>query len=240
MTDTEVTIIGGGVHGTHLAIRLLNAGIVDRQRLRILDPNGLLANLRRQCQQCGMTELRSPFVHHISQDPFSLREFARERERTDELIPTKAGGDRPTVSLFFDHAEWICEKHDLGSLVELTRATAIADTGDHVEIDTQNGRHTTRWCLLAVGHRQLNRLRGQRSCLRQLLSTTSGANRSIQTKSLQRPQSGSSAAGSPQPSKLMLYLRCVFSTASETYHRLRVSTRPNFSIIPVYFLLKMG
>ncbi|MFC6907061.1 hypothetical protein [Halalkalicoccus tibetensis] len=41
MTDTEVTIIGGGVHGTHLAIRLLNAGIVDRQRLRILDPNGL-------------------------------------------------------------------------------------------------------------------------------------------------------------------------------------------------------
>ena len=157
MTDTEVTIIGGGVHGTHLAIRLLNAGIVDRKRMRICEPNGLLANLRQQCQQCGMTEFRSPLVHHIATDPFSLRAFARERDRTDELIPTDTGGDRPTVSLFFDHAEWVCEKHDLESLVESTRAIAITDNATHVEIETTGGRHTAHWCLLAVGHRRLTR-----------------------------------------------------------------------------------
>jgi len=157
MTDTEVTIIGGGVHGTHLAMRLLNAGIVNRERLRICEPNGLLANLRQQCQQCGMTEFRSPLVHHIATDPFSLRAFARERDRTDELIPTDTGGDRPTVSLFFDHAEWVCEKHDLESLVESTRAIAITDNATHVEIETTGGRHTAHWCLLAVGHRRLTR-----------------------------------------------------------------------------------
>jgi len=156
MTDTEVTIVGGGVHGTHLAIRLLNAGIVDRQRLRICDPDGLLANLRRQCKQCGMTEFRSPLVHHIATDPFSLREFARRHGRTDELIATEVGGDRPTVSLFFDHAEWVYEKHDLESLVESTRATAITDNANHVEIETTNGRHTAHWCLLAVGNRRRN------------------------------------------------------------------------------------
>lgn len=155
-TDTEITIIGGGVHGTHLAIRLLNAG-VNRERLRICDPNGLLANLRRQCMQCGMTELRSPFVHHIAQDPFSLREFAKQRGRQDEIVASETGGDRPTVSLFFDHAEWICEQYSLAALVESTRATALTDNDDHVEITTQNGRHIARWCLLAVGHRRLNR-----------------------------------------------------------------------------------
>jgi len=136
MTDTEVTIIGGGVHGTHLAIRLLNAGIVDRKRLRICDPDGLLANLRRQCQQCGMTEFRSPLVHHIAIDPFSLRAFARERDRTDELIPTDTGGDRPTVSLFFDHAEWVCEKHNLESLVESTRALSAEVEREGEESDS--------------------------------------------------------------------------------------------------------
>jgi len=156
MADTKVTIVGGGIHGTHLAIRLLNTGI-DRDRLRILDPDGLLANLRRQCKQCGMSELRSPLVHHIATDPFSLREFARQHGRTDELISSEIGGDRPTMSLFFDHAEWVSEKYALESLIELTRATAIVDNADHVEIETTSGRHTANWCLLAIGHRRLNR-----------------------------------------------------------------------------------
>ena len=157
MTETDVAIIGGGVHGTHLAIRLLNAGVCDRERLRILDPAGLLATLRRQCQQCGMTEFRSPFVHHIGRDPFSLREFAQQRGRTNEIRASEIGGDRPTASLFFDHATWLCERHELSSLIEPKRATAITERNDHVEIETPSSRHTARWCLLAIGHRKLNR-----------------------------------------------------------------------------------
>jgi len=105
MTDTDVTIIGGGVHGTHLAIRLLESGVCDRDRLRVLDPEGLLGTLRRRCKQCGMRELRSPFVHHIATDPFSLGEFANRCGRGDGIVASEVGGDRPTVSLFFDHAE---------------------------------------------------------------------------------------------------------------------------------------
>ncbi len=157
MSDTEVTIIGGGVHGTHLAIRLLDAGVCDRDRLRILDPDGLLTTLRRRCRRCGMAELRSPFVHHVNDDPFSLREFARERGRTDELLASDVGSARPTVSLFFDHAEWVCRQHDLSSLVEPAKATAITEGDGHLRVETQSSRHRARWCLLAVGHRRLNR-----------------------------------------------------------------------------------
>ncbi|ELY52510.1 hypothetical protein C493_15715 [Natronolimnohabitans innermongolicus JCM 12255] len=147
-----MTIVGGGVHGVHLAIRLLESGLVDRSELRIVEPDGLLGGFRRKCAQCGMAELRSPFVHHVDSDPFSLRDFARRRNRGDELVGSEVGADRPTLSLFFDHADAVCERVDLESLVVEAAVTDVTDSGDRVVLETSAGRHTTRWCLLAVGH----------------------------------------------------------------------------------------
>ncbi|NGM68121.1 NAD(P)-binding domain-containing protein [Natronolimnobius sp. AArcel1] len=152
MADSTVTIVGGGVQGVHLAIRLLEAGLVPRSALQIIEPDGILGGFRRKCRQCGMTELRSPFVHHVDSDPFSLRDFARSCGRETELVSSSVGADRPTVSLFFDHAEACCERYDLENLVIDAAATDIGDAGDHVEIETTAGVYTARWCLLAVGH----------------------------------------------------------------------------------------
>ncbi len=55
--DVAVTIVGGGVHGTHLAVQLLQAELIDPCDLRIVDPSGLLESFRRKCHQCGMVEL---------------------------------------------------------------------------------------------------------------------------------------------------------------------------------------
>ncbi|AFZ73296.1 FAD/NAD(P)-binding protein [Natronobacterium gregoryi] len=152
MVDATVTIVGGGVHGVHLAVRLLEADLVARDRLRVVEPDGLLGGFRRKCSQCGVTELRSPFVHHVARDPFSLRDFARSRGREDELVASQVGADRPTVSLFFDHADAVCDRHDLESLVVEATATDVQDAGDHVRIETTAGTLSTAWCLLAVGH----------------------------------------------------------------------------------------
>ncbi len=152
MTETTVTIVGGGVHGVHLAVCLLESDLVEREELCLIEPAGLLARFRRQCRQCGMVELRSPYVHHVGYDPFSLRDFARSNGRMDELRPSDFGADRPTVSLFFDHAEWVCDRYDLESLVCETRATDIVDEGDRVHIETTAGPVSSRWCVLAVGH----------------------------------------------------------------------------------------
>ncbi|MFC4247802.1 FAD/NAD(P)-binding protein [Natribaculum luteum] len=151
-TDAVVTIVGGGVHGVHLAVRLLDAELLELSELRIIDPAGLLEAFRRQCRQCGMVEFRSPFVHHVDTDPFSLRDFARAHGREDELVPSTVGADRPTVSLFFDHAEWLCDRYDLESIWLEARVTDIADRRGVVEIETNHGRIDSRWCLLAVGH----------------------------------------------------------------------------------------
>ncbi|MCU4925897.1 FAD/NAD(P)-binding protein [Halobacteria archaeon AArc-dxtr1] len=151
-TDAVVTIVGGGVHGVHLAVRLLQADLVDPGELRIVDSSGLLDSFRRKCRQCGMVEFRSPLVHHVDTDPFSLRDFARTHGREDELIPSTIGAERPTVSLFFDHAESLCEQYDLESIRVDAHVTNIVDQGDSVEIQTTAGPVRSQWCLLAVGH----------------------------------------------------------------------------------------
>lgn len=99
-----------------------------------------------------MVEFRSPFVHHVDTDPFSLRDFARAQSREDELVSSTVGADRPTVSLFFDHAAWLCDQHDLESIRFDARVTDITDRRDGVEIETNRGHINSQWCLLAVGH----------------------------------------------------------------------------------------
>ncbi len=148
----SVTIIGGGVHGVHLAIRLLDADVVEHEGLRIVEPDGLLGGFRRKCRQCGVETLRSPFVHHVARDPFSLRDFARGQGRSDELHPSTVGGDRPTTDLFFDHAAWIVDRYDLDSSVVEGRATGIRERRGGVDVETTTGRIESDWCLLAIGY----------------------------------------------------------------------------------------
>ncbi|NCC37207.1 MAG: hypothetical protein EOM24_35145, partial [Chloroflexia bacterium] len=73
-------IIGGGLHGTHLALVLTARAGVPAERLRILDPHAhLLAHWDRCTSATGMTYLRSTLVHHLALDPHDLWHFARRR-----------------------------------------------------------------------------------------------------------------------------------------------------------------
>lgn len=72
-------IVGGGPHGVHVAVSLVTAG-VRPEDLAIVDPHAqLLENWTVCTQRTGMTHLRSPSVHHLDMDPWSLRSFATRR-----------------------------------------------------------------------------------------------------------------------------------------------------------------
>lgn len=74
-------IIGGGIHGVHIAARLLGEAGVSPDRLRIVDPGDrLLARWRICTATTGMSHLRSPSVHHLDLDPWSLERFAGQRK----------------------------------------------------------------------------------------------------------------------------------------------------------------
>ena len=98
--NIPITIVGGGVHGVSIAIRLLRELPTAARRLAIVDWHPQpLTQWRRKTERQGMTFLRSPAVHHISPDALGIVEYAEHHDRTDELAPPYS---QPSTQLFWD------------------------------------------------------------------------------------------------------------------------------------------
>ena len=147
----QMLIIGGGIHGTHLAHRLLKQTPITHDEIRILDPHEELLHEWWRCTgNCGMHYLRSPSVHHIDINPFSLDKFALlpENRQASNFIAPK---DRPSVGLFHKHCRMVIDTHRLESLLIPGRALEMKNHSDHVSVVTEDDTIDARMILLAVG-----------------------------------------------------------------------------------------
>lgn len=148
-------IVGGGIHGVHLAVRLIGEAGVAPGRLRIVDPGPTLLHSWRRCSSnTGMRHLRSPAVHHLDLDPWSLLRFAgvrgrRRRAARGLLAPPY---DRPSVDLFADHCDDVISRYGLADLHVRGTATEVTLSCDGVGVDLSGGGllHAHR-VLLAMG-----------------------------------------------------------------------------------------
>ena len=144
-------IVGGGIHGTAVSLYLSRLKHIDRERLRVLDPHARpLAQWDANTANVGMSHLRSPHVQSLDSDPWSISTFAQTRRGAPiaEFIPTH---NRPSLSLFRAHADWIRERHNLDALRLQGRATGLTRTSDGWRVDTNIGPVTTRNVVLAIG-----------------------------------------------------------------------------------------
>ncbi len=144
-------IIGGGIHGVHLAHRLLHDTWLTYDDIRILDPHEELLHEWRRCtRNCGMQYLRSPSVHHIDIDPLSLDNYASNagNRRSANFIPPK---DRPSVALFHRHCRMVIDDHRLASLQIRGRALEILNRKGHVSVVTAEETIHARFVLIALG-----------------------------------------------------------------------------------------
>ncbi len=147
----HMLIIGGGIHGTHLARRLLHHTPLTHDDIRILDPHEELLHEWWRCtRNCGMHYLRSPSVHHIDINPFSLDTFARlpEHRQASNFIAPK---DRPSVKLFRKHCRMVIDTHRLESLLIQGKALEMKNHINHVSVVTENATIDARMILLAAG-----------------------------------------------------------------------------------------
>ena len=150
--DLEWLIIGGGIHGVHIAARLLGDAGVEPQSLRIVDPGEQLLERWKACTSTtGMTHLRSPSVHHLDLDPWSLQQFAgKRRKRKTGLLAGKY--QRPALSLFNAHSQKVVDVYGLDKLHIRDRALQIRVECDRVMVQLANEtRLTTRNVVLAIG-----------------------------------------------------------------------------------------
>ncbi len=101
--NVPITIIGGGIHGVSIAIRLLRDIPVAAKCLAIVDRHPQpLTQWRSKTERQGMTFLRSPAVHHITPDALGIVEYAERHNRTNELAPPYS---QPSTQLFWDFCE---------------------------------------------------------------------------------------------------------------------------------------
>ena len=150
--DAAVVIVGCGIHGTTLAIRLLAETELTTDDIRIVDEHGEpLAAFEEKARQCGMETLRSTFVQHVSPEPFSLESFAEGHNREHELVPTRNYPPRPTLSLFLDHAQFVVDRYDLGASLVEARMTDVTRREDGITVETTAGSFDAHSLVLAVG-----------------------------------------------------------------------------------------
>ena len=97
--NIPITIIGGGIHGVSIALRLLRE--IPPTALAVVDRHPLpLTEWRRKTERQGMKFLRSPAVHHITPDALGIVEYAERHNRTDELAPPYS---QPSTQLFWEY-----------------------------------------------------------------------------------------------------------------------------------------
>ncbi|MEL6182661.1 MAG: FAD/NAD(P)-binding protein [Myxococcota bacterium] len=145
-------IVGGGIHGVHIAACLIGEGETTHERLRIVDPaRQLLARWRACTATTGMTHLRSPSVHHLDLDAWSLQRFAgKRRNRKRGLFAPPY--ERPSLALFNAHCDRVVESFKLGELHIQDRAETCTVDCDGVTVQTTDGRTlTAQNVVLAIG-----------------------------------------------------------------------------------------
>lgn len=145
-------VIGGGVHGTHIALRLLLEGGVPREELRILDPGPrLLARWRSQTAATGMEYLRSSSVQNLALEAGALNRYARlHAVRSD--VPFAPPYNRPSLSLFNAHCDHLIEQVHLDELHLRERVTEASLEEDRVTLRTSTGREiSAQRIVLALG-----------------------------------------------------------------------------------------
>lgn len=150
--DLDWLIIGGGLHGVHIAVRLLGEAEVPPERVRIVDPGASLLERWRSCTATtGMTYLRSPAVHHLDINPMSLNNFAGKRKHRDPSLFAPPY-DRPALDLFNSHCDQVVETYGLATLHLEARALHCTPGPEGVTVALSNGLEVdARRVVLAIG-----------------------------------------------------------------------------------------
>lgn len=138
-------LVGGGLHGCHIALRLFAA--CPEAQIAVLDaqPTALTA-WQRRADACSMHILRSPQSHHLGLRSDALRVYARRHGYYGQHAMGRYR--RPSRPLFEAHARAITQAVPRLS----AHVAAIERAGAHWRVYTVQGAcYTARNVVLAPG-----------------------------------------------------------------------------------------
>lgn len=148
-SHTRLLIIGGGIHGTTLAVSYLEQGGALDDVL-IIDANErLLDNWKRQTSTIEMTHLRSTRVHHVSSNPHALKQFASRHDYGSHHFKDRFG--RPSLAMFNDHCEQTIKELKLATRFIGNEAVQSIERKDTFVVQTTIRRITADTVIVSTG-----------------------------------------------------------------------------------------
>lgn len=106
-------IIGGGIQGMTLATFLRKQKGITPEEMAIIDPHKEpLSEWKRCTEAISMPFLRSPFVHHLDVNPFSLNNHAKDSPFSEDAS-FLGRFKRPSLLLFHEHCEHLMREQDI-------------------------------------------------------------------------------------------------------------------------------
>ncbi len=147
--DLDWLIVGGGIHGVHLALVLRERCRIPADRLRIIDPhNRLLARWDACTTVCGMRFLRSTLVHHLAPDPYDLLKFAQQTGAGSHHFHGRY--QRPSLEIFRAHAQSLIEHYRLHEYTIHGRVCGLQRRNLIWQVETDQGVLSARNVILAL------------------------------------------------------------------------------------------
>ncbi|MDT8859303.1 FAD/NAD(P)-binding protein [Alkalihalobacillus sp. MEB130] len=138
----EWTIIGGGIQGSTLATYLIKRNGTSISNLAIIDPHREPLFTWKKCTKTvEMPFLRSPSIHHLDVDPFSLEKYAKAKG--GKMSAHFYGPyDRPSLSIFNEHCDSLFEEIELKKSWIQGRVNKLQRVDKH-------------WLVTLMGERQI-------------------------------------------------------------------------------------
>ncbi|GAE36478.1 FAD-dependent oxidoreductase [Halalkalibacter akibai] len=148
----EWTIIGGGIQGCTLANYLIKTNRTTISNLVIIDPNPEPLFTWKKCTKTiEMPFLRSPSIHHLDLDPFSLEKFAKSEEG-NRLTQFYGRYDRPSLVLFNKHCDVLFNEIQLEKSWNQGRVEQLVKVKQNWLIKLSDGREfESKNVVLAMG-----------------------------------------------------------------------------------------
>lgn len=155
-------IVGGGIHGVHIATRLLGEGIVTDLCI-IDDSEALLSKWKARTAATGMQYLRSSAGYHLDLSEQSLRHFAKQinaKTTTKKGRPRKTAQEpplfskdyeRPRLDFFNQHCDAIIAEYQLEDKHIQGKVINLEPLEDHVRVTvaSYHGNENDHSVLLA-------------------------------------------------------------------------------------------
>ncbi len=182
--DYDWLIVGGGIHGVHIAACLIGGAGLSAEQVCIVDPeSSLLTTWRERVAATGMIYLRSPVVHHLDVHPWSLRDFISAHSSW-RIHPYTAPYDRPSVEAFDAHCDEVIARYRLERCHRCDSVTDLELHTDGVHIELASGDVLfARRVVLAVGGTQVSYPdwlpTGSEACVTHMFERGDGSGRDI-------------------------------------------------------------